>query len=104
VPPDLLAERQLTADTLIIIRSPEDGEGFRRGDRVLVDRSDIAASPPGVHILWDGYGVRAVRCGIVRRAGGDLLRMEATADAIEEVRLGEDVEVLGRVLARWEWM
>jgi transcriptional regulator with XRE-family HTH domain len=43
-------------DGLIVFRVEVDSAGFSFGDRVIVDRSQKRASPPGTFLYWDGIG------------------------------------------------
>jgi phage repressor protein C with HTH and peptisase S24 domain len=70
-------------------------------DRILVDISHKAPSPPGVYVLWDGFGMVVKRLEIVH--GTDPLRVVVSSDnpnhAERELTVDE-AHVQGRVVAR----
>lgn len=103
VPSEVLAERGISLDGLLVVRAPEDHGDVRRGDRLLIDTADTVASPPGLFLAWDTVGVVLGRCSTVRRGGVVLVRFEWGPGHVDELRLGEDLELLGRVVGRWAW-
>lgn len=83
VPRELLEERGLQAEDLVILKAPGavPGHGIRAGDRLLVDAGGGAGRP--------GAGI-AVVCG-------------ARGCRVVEVP-GMRAVIVGRVVGRWSWL
>lgn len=76
---------------------------FMRGAQVLVDLSDNQPSPPGVFIILDDAGHILRQCDIV--PGESLPQIQVSSRAGTSFRLpAEKVEILGRVIARLDWL
>ncbi len=101
MPAEMAATLTATGEGVVLVAAPEDGEGFRRGDRLLLDSGDTTAAAAGTHLLWDGHGLGAATCLAERRPGGDILRIRRQGGWEREARLGEEVEVLGRIVGAW---
>ena len=104
VPRDWLDERRLDPGSLRVVMAPEDGEAFKRGDRLIVDTADIVASPPGPFLIWDGYAVGAAWCQVVARGGEVRLHVRRPGRDMESGRIGDDLEPIGRVVGRCGWL
>ncbi len=77
---------------------------FRPGERVLVNTDDRLPSPPGVFIVWDGFGLVIKRLEVVPYSEPATVRLiSANADYAVYERPLEDVTVNGRVIGRWQW-
>lgn len=77
---------------------------FRPGERVLVNTDDRLPSPPGVFIVWDGFGLVIKRLEVIPYSEPATLRLiSANADYGVYERPLEDVTVNGRVIGRWQW-
>ncbi|MGI4794445.1 MAG: hypothetical protein ACRYG8_10295 [Janthinobacterium lividum] len=83
VPTEMLAERGLRGEDLVIVRAPSAVPGRRivAGDRLLVDVGDAARRPgSGLAVIHGARGYRLVEAP------------------------GARAVVVGRVVGRWEWM
>ncbi len=77
---------------------------FRPGERVLVNTDDRLPSPPGVFIVWDGFGLVIKRLEVIPYSEPATVRLiSANADYAVYERPLEDVTVNGRVIGRWQW-
>ena len=94
IPRRLLAEWTGTPQDLLMLTVPAGWEPLAQaGDRLLVDTGWKEPSP-GLWITWDGWAHHLVR---LSASGPGKL-----TDGAREVQAGE-LEVSGRVLARWGW-
>ena len=77
---------------------------FMPGARVLVDTNDQRPSPPGVFILWDGYGLVLKRLEIIPYSDPGLVRLISTNPhyGCYEQPLA-DITINGRVIGKWHW-
>ena len=77
---------------------------YPSGERVMVDTSHTVPSPPGVYVLWDGFGLVLKRIEIVLGSEPPRVRITSInpAYAAYERELSEIV-INGRVAARWQW-
>jgi phage repressor protein C with HTH and peptisase S24 domain len=69
------------------------------GDRILVDLSHKAPSPPGIFVLWDGFGLVTKR--VDRIPGGEQprIRLVSDNDAYPAYDCDvQDINVIGRVI------
>ena len=77
---------------------------FRPGERVLVNTDDRLPSPPGVFIVWDGFGLVIKRLEVIPYSEPATVRLiSANADYAVYERPLEDVTVNDRVIGRWHW-
>ena len=107
IPFDFLrSHTQAAPSALRIIRVHGDSmvPDFRPGERVLVNTDDRLPSPPGVFIVWDGFGLVIKRLEVVPYSEPATVRLiSANADYAVYERPLEDVTVNGRVIGRWQW-
>ncbi len=107
IPFDFLrSHTQAAPAALRIIRVHGDSmvPDFRPGERVLVNTDDRLPSPPGVFIVWDGFGLVIKRLEVVPYSEPATVRLiSANADYAVYERPLEDVTVNGRVIGRWQW-
>lgn len=95
--PDKLAIIRVAGDSM----EPE----YQAGDRVLIDTSHRIPSPPGIYVLWDGYGLVLKRLELVpgmeepRRVR---IMSINPAYAAYELTLDE-IAINGRVVGKWAW-
>jgi phage repressor protein C with HTH and peptisase S24 domain/DNA-binding XRE family transcriptional regulator len=77
---------------------------YMAGERVAVDTSHRIPSPPGVYVLWDGFGLVLKRVEIVPGSGPKRVRLMSINPAYPsyEVPLA-DVHINGRVIGKWVW-
>lgn len=73
------------------------------GDKVVVDRSRTAPSPPGVFIVWDGMATVAKRLEFIPNSDPPRVRILSDNPRYQPYeRTAEEVFVLARVLGRWQ--
>ncbi len=102
----LRSHTQAAPASLRIIRVHGDSmvPDFRPGERVLVNTDDRLPSPPGVFIVWDGFGLVIKRLEVIPYSDPATVRLiSANADYAVYERPLEDVTVNGRVIGRWQW-
>jgi len=77
---------------------------YAAGERVAVDTSHRIPSPPGVYVLWDGFGLVLKRVEIVPGTDPVRVRLMSINPAYPayEVPLA-DVHINGRVIGKWVW-
>ena len=95
--PDKLAIIRVAGDSM----EPE----YQAGDRVLIDTSHCVPSPPGVYVLWDGYGLVLKRLELLpgmeepRR-----VRIMSINSAYSTYELTlDEISINGRVIGKWAW-
>ena len=78
---------------------------YQAGDRVLVDTAHRVPSPPGVYVLWDGYGLVLKRLELLpgmeepRR-----VRIMSINPAYSTYELTlDEISINGRVVGKWTW-
>lgn len=95
--PEKLAIIRVAGDSM----EPE----YQAGDRVLIDTSHRIPSPPGIYVLWDGYGLVLKRLELVpgmeepRR-----VRIMSINPAYSTYELTlDEIAINGRVVGKWAW-
>lgn len=95
--PEKLAIIRVAGDSM----EPE----YQAGDRVLIDTSHRIPSPPGIYVLWDGYGLVLKRLELVpgmeepRR-----VRIMSINPAYSAYELTlDEIAINGRVVGKWAW-
>lgn len=74
------------------------------GERVLVDLSKKVPSPPGVYVLWDGFGLVFKRIEIILGSNPPTIKISsANKEYSEYERYLEDITINGRVVGKWMW-
>lgn len=77
---------------------------FLPGERVLVDLSDQIPSPPGVFVVWDGFGLVIKRLEMVPYSDPPMVKLKSANEAYDAYeRPLSDVVVNGRVIGKWKW-
>lgn len=80
--------------------SPE----FQPGDRVMVDTGDRVPSPPGVFVIWDGFGLVVKRVEMIPYSDPPMMRLLSRNDQYETRELpAREVVINGRVVGKWQW-
>lgn len=106
LPADFLRSITPTPDQVVIIRIVGDSmePHYMAGDRVLVDTSHRIPSPPGVYVIWDGYGLILKHVEVLtgRQPGLARLWSDNSGYAPYEVPV-TDLQIQGRVLGKWVW-
>jgi transcriptional regulator with XRE-family HTH domain len=80
-----------------------DGRGIHPGDKVVVDTERKSPSPPGPFILWDGFGLVAKRLHLIPNSDPPavtILSDNPSYAAYE--RTLDEVNIVGRIVGRWE--
>lgn len=95
--PDKLAIIRVAGDSM----EPE----YQAGDRVLIDTAHRIPSPPGIYVLWDGFGLVLKRLELLpgmeepRR-----VRIMSINPAYSSYELTlEEISINGRVIGKWAW-
>jgi len=114
----VLSEWQLP-QTLLRMRTQSDSQSLRivtvhgdsmipdfaPGERVMVDVTDRMPSPPGVFVVWDGFGLVLKRLEMVPYSEPARMRVVSTNASYEARELpAERVQVSGRVIGKWNWV
>jgi phage repressor protein C with HTH and peptisase S24 domain len=84
---------------LMCVRDDSMSPTLGDGDRILVDLSHKAPSPPGIFVLWDGFGHVAKR--VDRIPGGEQPRIRLVSDNDAYAAYDcdvQDINVIGRVI------
>ncbi len=108
LPKDLLRLRT-TADAqalrIIAVQGDSMAPDFRPGERVMVDLADRIPSPPGVFVVWDGFGFVLKRLEMVPYSAPARVRIVSSNRAYETHELpAESLSVNGRVIGKWHWV
>jgi phage repressor protein C with HTH and peptisase S24 domain len=106
VPKQLLANQVGAESTMRIIQVMGDSmiPEFNPGDRVMVNTADRSPSPPGVFVLWDGFGLIIKRCEMVPHSSPPraILSSSNINYSTYEMDLKE-LDIQGRVVGKWQW-
>lgn len=106
LPKQLLANQVSGTSTVRIIQVVGDSmqPEFNPGDRVMVNTADRTPSPPGVFVLWDGFGLIIKRCEMVPHSRPARAVLSSANDryATYEMELAE-LNIQGRVIGKWQW-
>lgn len=77
---------------------------FMPGERVMVDTGDRSPSPPGVFVVWDGFGLVIKRLEMVPYSDPPMVRLISRNKEYSTAELpAEDVHINGRVIGKWLW-
>jgi phage repressor protein C with HTH and peptisase S24 domain len=77
---------------------------FLPGERVLVDLSDQTPSPPGVFVVWDGFGLVIKRLEMVPYSNPPTVKLKSANEAYDTYeRALSEVVINGRVIGKWKW-
>jgi transcriptional regulator with XRE-family HTH domain len=77
---------------------------YPAGERVAVDTSHTVPSPPGVYVLWDGFGLVLKRLEILMGSDPPRVRLSSINPAYPPYeRLLSEIMVNGRVIGKWTW-
>lgn len=106
LPKQLLANQVGSSSTVRIIQVMGDSmtPEFNPGDRVMVNTADRMPSPPGVFVLWDGFGLIIKRCEMVPHSKPPRVVLSSSNEkyATYEVEMTE-LDIQGRVVGKWQW-
>jgi len=94
-------------ESLAVIRVAGDSmePDYQAGERVLVDRSHVMPSPPGVYVVWDGIGLVLKRVEVVFGSADPVeIRISSINPAYSTYeRALDEVHINGRVVGKWLW-
>lgn len=77
---------------------------YPAGERVAVDTSHTIPSPPGVYVVFDGFGLVLKRIEVVLGSSPPVVRLMSINPAYSTYeRPLADVRIQGRVIGRWMW-
>lgn len=106
LPKQLIANQVGSTSTMRIIQVMGDSmvPEFNPGDRVMVNTADRMPSPPGVFVLWDGFGLIIKRCEMVPKSSpAKVILSSANSNySTYEMELSE-LDIQGRVVGKWQW-
>ena len=106
MPADFLRANVADPSGLAVIRVEGDSmePDYLAGERLLVDTNKRIPSPPGVYVLWDGFGLVLKRVEILPGATPPRLRIKSINPSYAEYeRPMDDVQINGRVIGKWTW-
>jgi transcriptional regulator with XRE-family HTH domain len=106
LPKQLLANQIGSESTMRIIQVMGDSmiPEFNPGDRVMVNTADRMPSPPGVFVLWDGFGLIIKRCEMVPHSNPPrAVLSSANANYATYEMDVKELEIQGRVVGKWQW-
>lgn len=106
LPVDYLRSHVASPSAVRIIRIVGDSmePSYVAGDRVLVDTSHRAPSPPGVYVVWDGFGLVLKHVEVIAGRQPPVARLSSDNPAYAPYEtLVSDLQVQGRVVGKWVW-
>ncbi|MBO1326065.1 S24 family peptidase [Acetobacter sp. TBRC 12305] len=107
LPRSYIASFTETPDSLAIVRVAGDSmePDYQAGDRVLVDTAHHSPSPPGVYVLWDGFGLVLKRLELLPGTEHPrLVRIMSINPAYSTYELTlDEISINGRVVGKWTW-
>ncbi len=106
LPRQLLANQVGSTSTMRIIQVVGDSmiPEFNPGDRVMVNTADRKPSPPGVFVLWDGFGLIIKRCEMVPHSNPARVILSSANANYETYEMdAKELDIQGRVVGKWQW-
>lgn len=106
LPRQLLANQIGAESTMRIIQVMGDSmvPEFNPGDRVMVNTADRVPSPPGVFVLWDGFGLIIKRCEMVPHSAPPRAVLSSANNNYSTYEMDiQDLQIQGRVVGKWQW-
>lgn len=85
-----------SGEALFILRVESSIHGYQIDDRVIVDRSSVRPSPPGIFVIWDGLACVLAKLGLIPGGTKNLEVRVEDANGTYDVAL-DKLTVLGRV-------
>ena len=99
-PPEL---KIITIDGDSMVSEPPSRRDLEPGDKVIVNTSDTAPSPPGIFIIYDGLGLVAKRAEFIANSEPPLVRLSSNNREYQPYeRTLEEAHIWGRVVGRWQ--
>jgi phage repressor protein C with HTH and peptisase S24 domain len=106
LPRQLLANQVGSDSTMRIIQVMGDSmqPEFNPGDRVMVNTADRMPSPPGVFVLWDGFGLIIKRCEMVPHSTPPRVILSSANTSYSTYEMeAKELDIQGRVVGKWQW-
>ena len=106
LPIDFLRSYTTSPSAVRIIRIVGDSmePHYLAGDRVLVDTSHVIPSPPGVYVIWDGFGLVLKHLEVMAGKLPAVVRLSSDNPAYAPYEVPvSDLKVQGRVMGKWVW-
>lgn len=106
LPADYLRSHVASPSAVRIIRIVGDSmePNYAAGDRVLVDTSHLTPSPPGVYVVWDGFGLILKHVEVLAGRQPAVARLSSDNPAYAPYEAAvSDIQVQGRVVGKWVW-
>lgn len=106
LPKQLLANQVGSHSTMRIIQVMGDSmqPEFNPGDRVMVNTADRMPSPPGVFVLWDGFGLIIKRCEMVPHSTPPRVILSSANSKYATYEMeSKELDIQGRVVGKWQW-
>jgi len=106
MPEDFLRANTTAHGKLVIIRVSGDSmePDYPAGERILVDTAHQIPSPPGVYVLWDGFGLVLKRVEILLGSDPPRVKIKSINPAYDTYeRALDEVIINGRVVGKWVW-
>jgi transcriptional regulator with XRE-family HTH domain len=106
LPKQLLANQVGTDSTVRIIQVMGDSmqPEFNPGDRVMVNTADRTPSPPGVFVLWDGFGLIIKRCEMVPHSTPPRVILSSANTNYKTYEMDvSELDIQGRIVGKWQW-
>jgi len=106
MPKQLLVNQVGATGTMRIIQVMGDSmvPEFNPGDRVMVNTADRMPSPPGVFVLWDGFGLIIKRCEMVPHSNPPRAILSSANNNYETYEMDvKELDIQGRVVGKWLW-
>lgn len=77
---------------------------FQKGEQLLVDLSDTKPSPPGVFVVSDGMTHMIRSCEYVPHSDPPKIKLNANNQKFSYVMELDKAEIVGRVIAKLQWL
>ena len=106
LPAEYLRSHVASPSTVRVIRIVGDSmePQYPAGDRVLVDTSHNVPSPPGVYVIWDGFGLVLKHVEVLAGRHPPIARLSSDNPAYEPYEVPvTDLRVQGRIVGKWVW-
>ncbi|MGB0720312.1 MAG: hypothetical protein ACPGRX_07550 [Bdellovibrionales bacterium] len=108
IPASILDQKTRTPpDQIKIFRIEENfmAPNFKRDEYVLVDLTECTPSPPGAFIVSDGFGNMLRFCEYVPNSDPAEVKVSAASSSFQtQILRLSDFKIIGRVIAKLEWL
>jgi hypothetical protein len=77
---------------------------LQSGQRVFVDLTDRLPSPPGIFVLWDGFGITIKQLEVIPYSDPPMVRIKSRNPHYETIEVAaQEVTIHGRVIGKLQW-